>query len=343
MLSPTMRRRGARTTTITIAALASALVVAFASSAFASSASVRVRIEGGSGTLYDSVQSVAGAPFTDSSGASFDPSSNPTPVAALALAARLGGYPFSVTDYGSMGLLVDSFDGAGFAAPDFNYWHLRINGSETAPGTDSYYGGSTARLHNGDEALWYYGSDSMAPANALLPVKAAVGSTMTIVARQLDVNGKASALPTATVHVGSLLATSAADGVAQFRFAAPGDFGVRVEKPGFVRSGVETLKVRYPTAFVSFSANKTRVKRGTKVTLSGHFVATGASVAGLKVNVYRRLSGGARSLVGRVTLGSSGKFSVSTHANVTRNFYAVFDGDSRFAGASSTNRSVVVR
>jgi hypothetical protein len=197
--------------------------------------------------------------------------------------------------------------------------------------------------------LWYNGTDDTSPTVAVLSHSTVIkGTSATIYAKQLDKNGKASPLPGATVYVGSRVATSNAQGKVVMPMPRVGDFGVRVEKDGLIRSATTMLHVRCRTSVSNLWASKTSIyyrhyrHRTAKITLAGRLGVSG----GRRVNLYYRTVGmRGYAYKTHAYVRSSGIF-VFNNVKVPRKttyFKVVFPGDSEGAPSASRSKRIKVR
>ncbi len=314
-------------------AIAILLVGALVVPAYAATA--KVRIEGAQRTVFAGSATLGTTAMTDSAGASHSESNNALSV--LDSAARQGAFPY-VLDNLSFGLFVSSIGGElPLLTPPYPGWSYRVNGVSPTVGADKY------TVKDGDSVLWYYGAWDASPTAAVVPSGyVAVGTTSTVTAQQLDSAGKASALSGATVYFGSKAVTSAADGKAQAVLAAPGDYGVRVEKDGYIRSAIEKIKVRYTSKLSTPKASKTSVKKGKKVTVSGTLSGVGKTPASRTVTLQARNKGSKTwTTVSSKKANASGKFSFSVKVPKSRYYRVKFAGDSTFASVTSATSKLV--
>lgn len=335
MVSNTRAPRGLLGRSAVVAALAVALAAIFASVALA--ASVDVRVEGAQRTYFSGAVPLGARDVVDFDGVAHTQVRNP--LGALDFAAQLGGFPFVLENH-AWGLLVSSVGGE-LAVPEPPYpgWMYRVNGVSPSVGADKF------DLDAGDSVLWYYGAWDASPTAVALPRPyVPVDTTTTVVAQQLDMGGAASALESATVTVGRHAMISAADGTARVKLSAPGDYGVRVSKDGFVRSAVEVLRVRYTTKLSSLAASRTLVARGARVTLAGRLTGVGKAPGRRTVSLQARKAGTTKwTSIARATTSTSGSFRFSVKPAASMQYRAAFAGDERFAAAQSTVRSIRVR
>lgn len=121
-------------------------------------------------------------------------------------------------------------------------------------------------------------------------------------------------------------------------------FGVRVEKAGFIRSGLSSLSVRYVTAFTHFAANKSTVRSGASVTLGGTLASNGKGFSGSSVRLYSQTKGSKVWVAGAgVTTNSAGRFSLQIKPRKSTSYKVVFAGDSTHLSATSATKLVTVR
>jgi hypothetical protein len=193
--------------------------------------------------------------------------------------------------------------------------------------------------------LWYYGVYDASPTVAVVSASAvAVGSSATIVAKQLDPSGVASPLPGATVYVGSFVATSDAEGKVTVPMTKCADYGVRVEKDGYVRSALTMVHARYKASFSGFSTNKPVIRRGGKATLIGKLSVSGKTVTGRTVTLMHRKKGTTTWLTGqRTTTAANGRFAFKVAPIRSTEYRAVFAGNAQCSVASSSAKLVTVR
>jgi hypothetical protein len=336
MVSATSARRGTIARTGLVLAMAVAIVAAAAGSAFA--ATVNVRIETPERTIFAGPVTLGASTVIDEGGVAHVESNNA--MSALERAAQWGAFPLAAS-YSQYGAFIDAIDGVEpiYTAESPDYWVLRINGAESATGA------SGATLKNGDTVLEYAGADTASPTAALVPAPyVAVNSTATITAEQLDPSGVASVLADAAVYAGSKTATSGPSGTAGFRFATPGDYGVRVDRDGYIRSALSVLHVRYATSISALKASKTSVKRGAKVTFSGTITGVGKAASG-RIVMLVTCKRGSKSWIGIVSskAGSTGGFKFSVKVSKSSYYRAVFVGDDQFGVATGASRLITVR
>jgi hypothetical protein len=347
IVSTLSRRFGAHVRrTILASALAALVLAVCALPAFAVAPTVHIRIEGGSGMLFDGTRAVGATSFTDSSGTSYNVTSAPTPLSALAQVSRTSGLSFFVKDYGTA-IFVDSVNGElPGPGPDFDGWMFRVNGSETAPGHPSaYYSADSARLHPGDNVLWYYGAWYAVPtALSVSSHDVAVGTTLTVTAKQLDEHGVATPLEGAAVHVGSMTATSSADGTARFGITSSGDVGVRVEKAGCIRSAIETVHVRKSTGITGVKASATDVEVGAAPVISGVLRSGSAKLAAKNVRVESRATNSKKWVAGQTKLtGLTGAVRFSVRPRRSSYYRIVFAGNGTYMPVMSSRVLVKIR
>jgi hypothetical protein len=323
---------------VAAAVLVAVAVAAFGvAPAFATPAPVvSVRVEGSSATLFDRSVSVGTSVMSDTSDAPHTESGNA--MAAVDVAARLGAFPYEITD-SSFGLYVSSIAGElPGSAPDYPGWLYRVNGVSLLVGADH------ATLKTGDSVLWYYGTYDASPTVAVFKSAVGVGTTATITAEQLDPNGVVSPLAGATVHVGSHVLTSDANGLVRLKMNAAGTFGVRVAKDGCIRSALSTLNVRYGASFTAFGASKSSIRAGTIVTLTGRLASSGTALAGRTVRLLIRRAGSSIWVASAsAKTGSNGRFTIRVRPPKSTYFKVVFAGDSSHLSATSATKLVRVR
>ena len=316
-------------------ALAIVIVGVLAGSAFA--ASVTVRVEGAQRTYYAGPAALDSRSVLDSTDVAHVESNNA--LSMLDAAAQVGAVPY-VLDNTAYGLYVSSIGGElPVLSPPYPGWNYRVNGAYAMVAASEY------SLKAGDSVLWYYGTYDASPTVAKVPASyVPVNTTATVTSEQLDPGGLASILPTACVVVGSRTATSAIDGSAGFHMSAPGDYGVRVEKDGFIRSALEILRVRYTTNFSAFSADKSKVKRGHRDTLSGQLSGVGKTPSGRRVDLLARKAGSRTwSVSSHTTTSRSGAFQFSPKVSRLTYYRVSFAGDSVFGPSTSPVLTIGVR
>jgi hypothetical protein len=319
------------------AALLAAVIVAACGVTVALAATVNVRIETPERTIFSGPVTLNTRSVVDTGGVSYAESNNV--MSALVGAAQIGAFPLAVS-YSGYGAFINSIDGEWPVwAPDTPwYWVLRVNGAFAEEGPSAF------ALKNGDTVLEYAGADTASPTVAVAPSVVVVGSTARIVAEQLDSNGVASPLAGATVHVGSRVATSDAEGAVLLPMNQVGVFGVRVEKTGFIRSGLSSMSVRYATAFTRFSADKNSVRSGATVTLGGTLACNGKGFSGRSVWLYTKKKGSSVWVGGAgVATNSAGKFSLKVRPRKSTSYKVVFAGDPTHVSATSATKLVTVR
>jgi len=252
-------------------------------------------------------------------------------------AARRAGFPYSVS-MTAWGLSVESIDGLAFeASPPWPGWMYRVNGEMPLVGA------ADCLLRPGDDVLWYYGTYDTTPAAVRVARRAAVNTTVTVSALEIDVSGQAGApIPDATVCVGPRIATTDASGQAQFKISRPGAYGVRVEKDGYVRSDLSYVNVAY-RSYVSFYTRPARVRRGGVVTLIGALRSQNGVLSGRRVAIQMK-SGSAWRTVRTPVANRRGVFSTWLRPSRTAYYRAVWSGDgSHLSVASAVRRVAVVR
>jgi hypothetical protein len=314
------------------------LLAVLATTAFATAApSVSVRVEGAQRTLFDAVTSAGETTITDSDSDTHLMSGNP--MCALDAAASLGAFPY-VVQSSAYGLYVSSVNAElPVASPPYPGWLFRVNGARVDIGADQ------VALHSGDKVLWYYGVYDASPTVAAVPASAvAVGSSAVIVAEQLDPNGVASPLPGARVYVGSFVATSDAEGKVSVPMAKCSDFGVRVEKDGYIRSALAMIHARYKASFSGFSTNKPVIRRGAQATLIGKLSISGKALAGRTVTLMHRKKGATAWLTGQhTTAAANGWFAFKVSPAKSTEYRAVFAGNAQCSASSTKVKLVTVR
>jgi hypothetical protein len=319
------------------ALLAAAIMVGSgATVALAATPVVSVRVEGSNSALFQQSVPVGTSVITDTDHATHAETANA--LTAVDVAARLGGFPYEVTN-SAYGLYVSSVNGElPVPAPPYPGWLYRVNGALLSVGADQI------TLKNGDSVLWYYGTYDASPTVAVAPSVVTAGRNAKIVAKQLDPNGLASPLVGATVHVGSRVATSDAEGAVSLPMNEVGVFGVRVEKAGFIRSGLSSLSVRYATAFTRFALSKSAIRSGATVTVSGTLASNGKAFSGRRVRVYYRKKGSSKWVAStRATTSSAGKFSLKVKPKKSTYYKVVFAGDSTHLSTTSATKLLTVR
>ena len=339
MLSQFSRRLGAHVRRpLLVSVLVLALVLAAVSPALAASAtSVRIRIEGTGGTVFSGVKTVAPTTITDSTGGLHD--AGVSAMAALAVAARLGAFPYVIRDT-VYGLSVDSVNGESFVpAPPYPGWSYRVNGVSLPFASDQ------ATLTSGADVLWYYGAWDASPTVATLSSSIVkTGASLTVTAKQLDMDGVATPLAGAIVHIGSRTATSTANGTVTLPMSAVGDYGVRVEKDGCIRSAVSTVHVRNATSIAGPTVTRPSIKRGATSVVRGVLAAGSSKLAGRTVTLWHRAKGSAEWVAGRTaTTGVLGGAAFTVRPGVSTYYRIAYSGSATFAPATSAAALVTVR
>jgi len=333
-----LRRSGARSRSLVTALAVFAVALALAVPAFGTTVkSVHIRIEGTNATLFSSTRTVGSTTIVDSIGVRHAIAANP--IAALDLAAQLGAFPYVVKD-GAWGLGVDSVNGE-LPVPVDPYpgWLFRINGVRPDVGADAL------SLAAGDDVLWYYGTWDASPTVAV-PSKSLVnvGDSLVVSAKQLAPSGVRSTLAGAAVHVGSLVATSAANGTVSIPMTAVGDFGVRVDKPGFIRSAVTTVHVRKATAVKSLKASANYVEVGAVPVFSGVLTSGSAKLSGKHVRLWHRTKGHSTWVAGSTKVtGSTGVVRFSVRPQRSTYYRLAYSGSSTYAPVTSASKLVTIR
>ena len=346
-MSRFLRRLGAHSRSIVVAAVAFALIMAVAVPAFGASAStVKIRVADESSTLFDAVRTVGQTAFVDSSGNSYAPTSAPTPLEALAIASQQGGFPFLVHDYG-WAIMVNSINGE--AAVD-RAWMLWVNNRVATVGADAI------ALKAGDSVLWSYSpftisDDGYTAIPALLPTEVklsnatvATGSSLTVTAWQYSAEGTRTPLAGATVHVGSMVATSSADGTVALPMNHTGDFGVRVVKTGFVPSTTSTVHVRKAATVTRPVLSKKSIHRGGYVVVRSTLKSGSTRLADRTVRLWHRAKGTSTWVSGPAkTTGPAG--GVTFVVRPTRSMYyrIRYDGSKTYKAVTSAATLVTVR
>jgi hypothetical protein len=335
MVSKFSRRFGTPSRLVAVSLVLFAVVLA-AVPAFGSSVGpVSVRVEGASRTLFNRVIAVNSTTITDSSAATH--AVDPSPMAALAAAARLGGFPYVAKNYSGWGLYLGSV--AGDVATGSAGWLYRVNGASLPFACDQ------APLAAGDRVLWYYGTYDASP-TVVVPASTLLraGQILTVTAEQLDMDGVASPLAGATVHVGSRTAVSKANGTATFLMSAAGRYSVRAEKAGCIRSAVVSVKVRKRTAFRSLAVSDTGIEVGARSIVSATLVSGATRLGGRRVRLWRRVKGTAKWVPGQFRkTGSAGRVRFRVMPLRSTYYRFVFAGDGSHAPVASTPVLVAIR
>lgn len=321
----------------TVAVAALAILLASGALALATPSGVHVRVEGARHTLYSGT--VAGLPsvMTDSDGGLHDVDGNA--LWALEYASRMGAFPYVLKDM-SWGLFIDSVGGElPLAEAPYPGWMYRVNGVSPMVGAADY------ALASGDDVLWYYGTYDASPTAVALPTTpVSTAATVTITAQQLDPNGVASPLPGATVYVGSTVMTADNAGQVRFHTSQPGDYGVRVESAGLIRSAVRTLHMRRPAAFTKVSLSAGTIRLGSASVFAARLQSGSAYVVGRNVKIYaRRATSSTWSYVATRRTGSTGVASLTVRPRTSTYYRAVWVGDSTYLDAHTTSVKVTVR
>ena len=337
MVSKPSRRLGVYSRGAGIALLAFAVALSIAAPAFASSVkSVTIRVEGSSATLFTGVRAVRSTTIADSTGRKHEIAANP--LAALDLAARIGAFPYVVKE-SAWGLGVDSVNGElPVPADPYPGWMYRVNGVSLPVGAN------VATLAVGDEVLWYYGTWDASPTVAQPSAKLVkVGRSLRVTAKQLDMQGVGSALSGATVHVGSRVATSGPNGDVTLPMNAVGDYGVRVEKAGCIRSALVTVRVRRPAALDRPAASATIVAHGSSAVVSTVLASGATKLAGKSVRLWHRAAGTAVWIAGQIkTTGLAGGVGFTVTPSRSTYYRIAFAGDGTYAPVTSAPKLVVV-
>jgi Fibronectin type III domain len=237
--------------------LAVIATAAGAQSVAAAPVSVKVRVEGAAGTIFDGAVTTdghvvttpsSGGPRTcDGTNGGAHPTPVPVATAALDDASRTGAFGWDGT-YGNFGI-EDFFVtriGDETADPNSEFWSLYVNRKS------SDAGGCQKQVGQGDEVLWARISFLGPPAIPLeLRAPGAARTGETVNAQVVD--GETGApQPGATVN-GS---PTGSDGTAALSFAEAGVYRLKAEKPGAIRSNSVSVCVDPPGADPCTSGDK---------------------------------------------------------------------------------------
>jgi hypothetical protein len=339
MLSQFSRRRGASLKMALVATIVLSLVLGLVAPAFAATASnVHVRIEGQGGTVCDRYENVTAQTASLSDGTTL--ATGPSLLGALVIAARLGGFAYRI-DPSGYGPSLASIAGQDDVAVDpWPGWMYRVNGAAPAYSIDKVV------LKSSDDVLFFYGVwGETTPTVAVVSSTAiASGTTLTVTAKQIDEQGNRSLLSGATVHVGSLTATSAADGTARFRLTTTGDYGVRVEKTGYVRSALTTVRVLKPTAIKSLKVSARDVEVGAVPVVSGVLASGSTKLAARSVRIEHRAANSTKWVAGQTKLtNKAGAVRFSVKPLRTTYYRITFAGNGTYAPVTSARVLVTIR
>jgi hypothetical protein len=317
-------------------ALWAAALGAGAAPAFAAAAPrVNVRIEGATRTVWTGAVTAGTYKMVDSTGDTHTLTRKA--LCTVEAAARVVGFSY-VLKWFSAGGFIDAI-GPDASDPDPPYpgWMYRVSGVSPTVGADQF------AIKNGDSVLWYYGTWDASPTVAVAPATAAVGTTLTVRARQLDPTGVASPLPGATVHVGSRVGTSDEAGIVRMLMPDVGTFGIQVEKAGgYVRSAVRQVKVGRTSSFAGFTASRSRVRRSGAFALTGRLMSRGKGLVGRLFQIQRRYPSGAWRFERQARTGRLGRFRVVIYPSRTAAYRGVWSGDASTIGATSKPKTVKV-
>jgi hypothetical protein len=339
MVSKLSRRFGAHSRSALAAVMAFALAVTVVTPAFGAAAkSVSVRVEGAYGTLFSGVETVGRATIKDSTGKSFDVT--PSVLAALDVASRRGAFTYSATySSGLSAFFVNSIAAEDWGHPSNAWWQYRVNDKYGMVGMDR------AELATGDKVLLYYGAEGASPTVASVAKRlVTVGQSLVVTAKQFDENGMTTPLSGATVHVGSFTATSTASGTVRLTMAGVGDYGVRIEKDGYIRSAITTVRVREATAIKSLAVSATDVEVGAVPVVSGVLTSGTKKLAARSVRLWHRAKGSATWVASQTKVtGSAGVVSFSVAPLRSTYYRIVFSGGTTYAPCTSASRLVTIR
>lgn len=251
---------------------------------------VHLRIEGAKHTLWAGPVMVGTHTLVDSDGGTHTLTGKA--LCTVDEAARLRAFSYTLRDT-SLGLYLAEMAGESeITAPPYPGWLYRVNGAFPLTGDGVFVGAGEYDVKEGDEVLWYYGTFDTSPVAVELASRAIpIRGTLTVRVKQLDAFGAPSELGGAIVHIGSTVATADAAGEVTQTMTAPGTFGVRAEKEGFVRSGITYVRVGHRSAIASFDASPRRIHYGERVALTGRLFAGGKRGAGEVVRIQARTPG----------------------------------------------------
>ncbi|MDQ3648458.1 MAG: fibronectin type III domain-containing protein [Actinomycetota bacterium] len=233
--SPTRRRRVARA----VALGATALIGAAVPAAQADPVSVKLRVEGKSGTFYEKPVTTDGHDVTTPSGGTHkcdgtnggaNPSPGPTSTATLDDGARRGGFSFDGTyNAGFEDFLINRIGPDSNSSSEFwgHFQNFQL----------SNVGGCQQRVTTGDEVLWTYDAFSKQHALKL----AGPDSARTGQAFGVRVTDGANGAPLAGASVGGKLTD--AGGRATLGYAQPGVYRLKATRADSVRSPLLTVCV----------------------------------------------------------------------------------------------------
>jgi hypothetical protein len=338
IVSMFLRRPGAHSRSIVTALVVFAVALALAVPAFGATAkSVHIRIEGQHGTIFNGARDVPATAMTDNMGAPYNV--GVSAMAAIGVAGRLGGFPYVIRDT-AYGESVDSINGENYLPdPPYYGWMYRVNGVSLPIASD------TAVLKSGDSVLWFFGAWDAKPAVAR-PVTRLVklGATLTVKARQVDDAARETTLAGAVVHVGSRTATASADGAVSLPMTAVGDYGVRVEKDGFIRSEVVMVHVRKATAVKSLKVSANDVEVGARPIVSGVLMSGTSKLASRSVRLWHRAKGSSKWVAGPIKVtGSAGTVRFTVKPLRSTYYRFTYAGSSTYAPVTSASKLVTIR
>ena len=236
------------------AALAAFGVLALAPAAQADPVSVKLRVEGKSGTIYEqavttdghdvSTPSSGGAHKCDGTNGAANPAPGPTSTATLDDGAKQGGFSFDGTwNDGFEDFLLDRIGPDSSTSSEF-WGHFNNFVS-------SQVGGCQQRVGTGDEVLWVW--DAFSKTHALKvagPTAAQTGQSFGV-----RVTDGGTGAPISGASIGGK--PTGADGRATLSFANPGVYRLKATRADSVRSPLLTVCVDPPGAPACTSGDKT--------------------------------------------------------------------------------------
>jgi len=205
-----------------------------------------VRVEGPSSTIFQGTITLTGSVdiVADDSGNVYTLDAA-TPLSALELASRQGGFDLQVTDkWIFFDLFVDSV--AGIGPLGFSGWLYRVNAVMPFYGAGFGWQANGPALMTGDEILWYWGMNE--------PPTRISHSDMAVTGQPFRILVETTAydyfhipgnpwpavnwvpLPGATVNLGGQLVATDASGIATVTVNVPGTYQAFAYAPGYVRT-----------------------------------------------------------------------------------------------------------
>jgi hypothetical protein len=123
-----------------------------------------------------------------------------------------------------------------------------------------------------------------------------------------------------------------------------GDYGVRVEKGGCIRSAVSTVRVRNATSIAGPTVSRPSIRRGATSVLRGVLAAGSSKLAGRTVTLWHRAKGSTVWVAGRsATTGALGAAAFTVKPGLSTYYRLAYAGSNTFAPATSASVLVTVR